>query len=110
MARRKKNARRGKQPEFGRLDPLLDAPTAAHLDLHGDDALSAERRVRDFIQTHARVSRGQVVHIITGRGRGSRGHPVLRGRVRILLSGELSRFVEEFEMDLDEGGWMVRIR
>ncbi len=66
--------------------------------------------MRDFVQTHARVSSGQVVHLITGRGLGSRGAPVLRGRVRTLLDGDLSRFVAEREMDLDEGGWLVRLR
>ena len=82
----------------------------AQLDLHGDDALSAERRVRDFILTHARVSRGKVVHVITGRGRNSPGRPVLRGCVKTLLAGDLGRFVEDYQMDLDDGGWLVRLR
>ncbi len=79
------------------------------LDLHGDDALTAERRVRDFVHTHARISAGQVVHVITGRGRGSGARPVLRGRVKSLLDGELRAFVAERDLDLDEGGWLVRL-
>ena len=43
-------------PAFGGHDPLLDATPAATLDLHGDTALSAERRVADFVRTHARIS------------------------------------------------------
>lgn len=88
---------------------LLDATPSALLDLHGDDALTAERRVRDFILTHSRISAGQVVHVITGRGRGSGAGPVLRGRVKTLLDGELSRFVAERDLDLDEGGWLIRL-
>ncbi len=110
MPRRKKKRGGARHPEFTGGDPLLDAEPDAHLDLHGDDALSGERRVRDFVQTHARVSRGSVVHIITGRGRGSGGRPVLRGRVKTMLAGELERFVQDYQMDLDEGGWLVRLK
>ena len=108
MTRRKKKSK-GRQPEFGFFGDLLDATPVATLDLHGDTALDAERRVRDFILTQSRIARGQVVHIITGRGLGSRGRPVLPGAVRKVLKGEVSRFVEEFDRDLDEAGFLVRL-
>ena len=108
MARGKK--RRGKQPEFGFSGDLLDATPVATLDLHGDTALDAERRVRDFIQTQSRIAKGQVVHIITGRGLGSRGRPVLPGAVRKVLKGEASRFIQEFDRDLDDSGFLVKLR
>ncbi len=82
----------------------------ATLDLHGDTALEAQRRVRDFIVTQSRIAKGQVVHVITGRGLGSRGRPVLPGVVRKALEGEVSRFVQEFDRDLDEAGFLVRLR
>ena len=109
MARKKK---RGgvRHPQFGFFGDLLDATPVATLDLHGDTAMEAQRRVRDFILTQSRIARGQVVHIITGRGRGSRGGPVLPGVVRKLLDGEVSRFVQEFDRDLDEAGFLVRLR
>jgi len=107
---RKKKRRGERHPEFGLLGDILDATPVATLDLHGDTALDAERRVRDFILTQSRIARGQVVHIITGRGRGSRGRPVLPGAVRKALKGEVSRFVEEFDLDLDEAGFLVRLR
>ncbi|MGW8265432.1 MAG: Smr/MutS family protein [Longimicrobiales bacterium] len=107
---RKKKSRGGRHPEFGFSGDLLDATPVATLDLHGDTALEAERRVRDFILTQSRIAAGQVVHIITGRGRGSRGGPVLPGAVRKVLAGEVSRFVQEFDRDLDEGGFLVRLR
>jgi DNA-nicking Smr family endonuclease len=82
----------------------------ATLDLHGDTALEAERRVKDFIATHARISRGRVVHIITGRGLGSGGRPVLPGAVRRALASEVGRFVQEYDRDLDEAKFLVRLR
>lgn len=108
MGRRKKR-KGGRAPEFGFFGDLLDATPVATLDLHGDTALNAERRVRDFIRTQSRISGGQVVHIITGRGLGSRGRPVLPGVVRKVLTGDLSRFVQEFDKDLDEAGYLVRL-
>ena len=108
MARGKK--RRSTQPEFGFFGDLLDATPVATLDLHGDTALDAERRVRDFIQTQSRIAKGQVVHIITGRGLGSRGRPVLPGAVRKVLKGEASLFIQEFDRDLDDSGFLVKLR
>lgn len=108
MARKKKG--KGRHPEFGFFGDLLDATPAATLDLHGDTALEAERRVRDFILTQSRIAPGGVVHIITGRGLGSRGRPVLPGAVRKVLKGEVSRFIQEFDRDLDEAGYLVRLK
>jgi DNA-nicking Smr family endonuclease len=106
--RKKKDGGRGQGPPAFR--DLLDATPVATLDLHGDTALEAERRVKDFIATQARISRGKVVHIITGRGMGSEGRPVLPGAVRRALASETHRFVEEFDRDLDEAGFLVRLR
>jgi DNA-nicking Smr family endonuclease len=107
--RRRKRGGKG-SPELTFTGDLLDATTAATLDLHGDTGPEAERRVRDFILTHSRISRGKVVHIVTGRGRGSTKGPVLPGVVRRVLEKELDRFVEEFDRDLDESGFLVRLR
>ena len=109
MGKRKKKNRLGNRPPgSGLLGDLLDATPTATLDLHGDTAFEAQRRVRDFVTTHARISKGKVIHIITGRG--SRGRPVLPGAVRKALSSEISRFVEEFDRDLDEAGFLVRLK
>ena len=108
MGKRKKKGSGARPPEFGFFGDLLDANPVATLDLHGDTALEAQRRLRDFVTTHARISRGEVVHIITGRGSGRR--PVLPGAVRKTLSGEVGRFVEEFDKDLDEAGYLVRLK
>jgi len=110
MGKRKKKRQVHRPPESGFFGDLLDATPVATLDLHGDTALGAERRVRDFVTTHSRVSRGKVLHIITGRGMGSRGRAVLPGAVRRALISEISRFVEEFDRDLDEAGFLVRLK
>jgi hypothetical protein len=110
VAPTRRSRNKGGIPAYGGHDPLLDATPAATLDLHGDTAVEAERRVRDFIRTHARISGGRVVHVITGRGRGSRGRPVLPGVVRRVLAGDVARFVEDFDRDLDEAGYLIRLR
>jgi len=109
MARKRKRGGR-RHPDFGGFGDLLDATPVATLDLHGDTALEAERRVRDFILTQKRIAGGQVVHIITGRGLGSRRGPVLPGAVRRVLEGEVAPFVREFDRDLDEAGFLVRLK
>lgn len=106
---RRKNRRSGKHPEFGFSGDLLDATPVATLDLHGDTAMDAERRARDFIKTQSRISRGQVIRIITGRGLGSRGRPVLPGVVRKVLGGDMKRFIKEFDRDLDDAGFLIRL-
>ena len=110
MSKRKGKRGGPRHPEFGFSGDLLDATPVATLDLHGDTAFDAERRVKDFINTHARISRGKVLHIITGRGLGSRGRAVLPGAVRRALASEVSRFVAESDRDLDEAGVLVRLK
>jgi len=106
---RKKKRRGSRNPRLAFSGDLLDATPVATLDLHGDTALDAERRVKDFILTQSRIARGQVVHIVTGRGLGSRGGPVLPGAVRKILAGEMAGLVQEFDRDLDEAGFLVRL-
>jgi len=110
MGKRKKKGKGQRPPEFGLLGDLLDVTPTATLDLHGDTALEAERRVKDFVTAHSRISRGRVIHIITGRGLGSRGKTVLPGATRRALTSEISRFVEEFDRDLDDAGFLVRLK
>jgi len=98
-------------------DPLFDATPVATLDLHGFTAAEAERAVVNVVRTWAKRRPGGVVHVITGKGRGSRGSvaggqggSVLRPLVKRLLTGELKPLVSDFARDLDEGGWLVRAR
>ena len=57
-------------PRFDPRDPL-DAPATATLDLHGFNARDAESALKNFLATWKARSPGAVVHVITGKGRGS---------------------------------------
>ena len=53
---------------------------------------------------------GKVVHVITGKGKGSRGAPVLKNLVRGMLKGSLAPLVREWDLDDGEGGYRVLVR
>ena len=102
--------RRGRHPAFDARDPLLDARAEAELDLHGFGAMEARSAVRAFLETWRRRKTGAVVHLITGRGKGSANGPVLRGLVKSLLQGELRGMVSQWSVDDGEGGYRVRVQ
>jgi DNA-nicking Smr family endonuclease len=101
---------RGRHPAFDSRDPLLDARADAELDLHGFSAIEARAAVRAFLESWRRRKAGAVVHIITGKGKGSAGGPILRGLVKGLLQGELRAMVSQWGLDDGEGGYRVRVR
>src|SRR6266852_4180105 len=101
---------RGRHPAFDSRDPLLDARADPELDLHGFGAVEAQSAVRAFLESWRRRKAGAVVHIITGKGKGSASGPVLRGVVKTLLQGELRLLVTEWGLDDGEGGYRVRVR
>ncbi|MGE0355261.1 MAG: Smr/MutS family protein [Gemmatimonadales bacterium] len=102
--------RRPRTPRWDLHDPLLDAHPVAELDLHGHTREEARGATELFLQRCRRSNSAQVVHIITGRGRGSAGGPVLKPLLKRLLAGELSRYVSEFGEDDDGGGFKVRVK
>ena len=53
---------------------------------------------------------GAVIHVITGKGRGSSGGAVLRPLVSGLLKGELRPLVADWSLDESDGGFRVRVR
>jgi len=91
------------------FDPF-DAPIDHTMDLHGLRAAEARAWVTSTLESLARNRPGALVHIITGRGRGSAGGPVLQRAIGTLLrSGRLGG-VETFATDLDGGGYVVRLK
>lgn len=99
-----------RHPSFDSGHDLLSARVVTELDLHGRTQLEAERDVRSFIATAARAHSGSVVRIITGRGRNSLGRAKLPSTVRRLLNGELKPYCAEWDLDVDEGAVLVRLR
>jgi DNA-nicking Smr family endonuclease len=87
----------------------LDGAVDDTLDLHGLPGAAAVEAAAAFLRRVHRHRAGALVHIITGRGRGSRGRPVLKPRVRTLLKrGDLP--VASWGEDLDGGGFLVRLQ
>ena len=103
--------RRGpKQPQFDASDDLLDGPVEDSLDLHGYSAIETPSAVRSFLDRWRRRKPGAIVHIVTGKGKGSQNGPVLRGLVKSLLRGELRLMVARWDLDDGEGGYKVQVR
>ena len=89
---------------------LHSALVADELDLHGLTAQAAERKLEMFLDRVTVSARGGVVRVITGRGAGSEGPPVLQALVRDALNGWLADRVEEWAVDMGAGAYLVRLR
>ena len=101
---------RNRQPRFDSHDDLLDG-AAATLDLHGAGAAEAKAAVRAFLAGQARRAPGSVVHIITGKGRGSANGAVLRPAVAAELRGPVcAPWIADWARDAHDGGFKVRLR
>ena len=79
-------------------------------DLHGQRVLEAAANAERFLRAQARVRRGGVVRLITGRGSGGGGAPI-RTRVRTLLRTLRDRgeVVRDFVLEESEGSFLVRL-
>ena len=95
-----------RQPSFSSHDPLLDARAAATLDLHGRTETEARAAVEKLVKS----SSGKLVHVITGRGKGSPGRPVLKNLVRSMLKGSLAPLVKDWALDAGDGGYRILVR
>lgn len=80
------------------------------LDLHGLTGDQAETRLEMFLDRVAVSAPDQVVRVITGRGAGSPGPPVLQAVVRDAITGWLGHRVAEWAVDVGGGAYLVRVR
>jgi len=110
MSKRRKRRPKQPHPPLSGIAQLLSESPVATLDLHGHSAAQAELRVRDFLATHYRISTGNVVHIITGKGIRSEGDAVLLEFVRDMLDDEAADHVDEYLGMLGGGGWVLRVK
>lgn len=90
------------------LEPL-DGPVTDTLDLHGFKRAEAEPAVVAFVNRNAKKHPGALLHVITGRGKGSPGMPALKPRVRTLLKSDTLP-VAAWGPDLDDGGFLIRLK
>ena len=87
-----------------------DGPAEATFDLHGQSVSEGAANAERFLRAQARVRRGAVVRLITGRGRAGGGAP-LRTRVRTLLRAlrEEGSVVRDYVLEETEGSFLVRL-
>lgn len=86
-------------------------PSPSHtIDLHGMTVLEAASAAEKFLRAQRKARAGQVVRVVTGRGRSGGGAPI-RTRVRTLLRNlrEQGDVVREFELEASEGSFLVRL-
>ncbi len=102
--------RRSKKRPTVPMDDLYDARPDFVCDLHGHTVDSAIRKVHNDLPTFRRRKTGAVVHVITGKGSSSSGSPRLRPVIGRLLSTEMAPLVANFERDIDDGGFLVRLK
>ena len=106
--RRRRRTRSDHHPAAAAGDRAL--PPVATLDLHGFTASEVPLALNTFFSSWRRRTKGTLVHVITGKGKGSAGRPVIRPRVRRLLSEEFVDLVASFEPDDTGGGFMVNLK
>ncbi len=87
---------------------LRDRTTVAELDLHGKNVEQARRAATAFLRTQARLGRGRVVRIITGRGVNSPDAPKLPRAIERMLSVGMQE-ISEWDWSLDRGSVVIRL-
>ncbi len=102
--------RRSRKGARARSEDLYEIRPDFECDLHGHTVESALRKVRNDLATFRRRKAGAVVHVITGKGSGSTGPARIRPAVGKALSGELASLIDGFERDIEDGGFLVRLK
>jgi DNA-nicking Smr family endonuclease len=97
-------------PRARYVSPMLWPQPSHTLDLHGMTVLEAASAAEAFLRAQRKARAGQVVRLITGRGRSGGGAPI-RTRVRTLLRTlkEHGDVVRDFELEETEGSFLVRL-
>ena len=86
-----------------------DRSPDATFDLHGQSVAEAVTNAERFLRAQAKVRRGGIVRLITGRGRSGGGAPI-RTRIRGLLRTlKESRTIRDFLLEETNGSYLVRL-
>jgi DNA-nicking Smr family endonuclease len=92
------------------MDRLLDGRASAVVDLHGMTAKQCRELLPQRLAILRKMYGGKIVHIITGKGKGSIGQPVLKNIVANLLRSSLRSHLHDFSEDVDGGGYLIKMR
>ena len=79
------------------------------LDLHGYSGVEVRVFLTTFLREAQRRHPGGLLHLITGRGRGSTGAPVVKPLVKGVLTGTPHGVAEAWGKDETDGGFLVRL-
>ena len=87
-----------------------DRTPDATFDLHGQSVTEAAANAERFLRAQAKVRRGGIVRLITGRGRSGGGAPI-RTRIRGLLRSlkESRSVVRDYVLEDTEGSYLIRL-
>lgn len=87
-----------------------DRSPVATFDLHGQSVSEAAINAERFLRAQAKARPGDVVRLITGRGRAGGGAPI-RTQVRTLLGSlkQSRRVVRDYTLEHTEGSYLVRL-
>lgn len=87
-----------------------DRTPSAIFDLHGQSVSEAALNAERFLRAQAKARPGDVVRLITGRGRAGGGAPI-RSRIRVLLGTlkESGRVVRDYTLEHTDGSYLVRL-
>ena len=87
-----------------------DRSPVATFDLHGQSVSEAAVNAERFLRVQAQARPGEVVRLITGRGRAGGGAPI-RTRVRTLLGilKQSGRVVRDYTLEHTDGSYLVRL-
>jgi DNA-nicking Smr family endonuclease len=94
---------------FDARDSLLDDAPVATIDLHRHTTAEVRQRLSHDLRFLSRRHRGEIVHVVTGKGVHSDGRAVLLPFVRSLLKGSLRGYVNELSEDVEGAGYRIRL-
>jgi DNA-nicking Smr family endonuclease len=87
----------------------LDGRVDETLDLHGFSGIDVKVMIDRFLVAAQKRHPGGLLHVITGKGRGSAGRPVVKPVVRAALAAAPPTVVRTWAKDDHDGGFLVRL-
>ena len=102
--------RRFTSPNPSGPSSLLGAVPEDRLDLHGENAVDAVRKLGWFIDRWEHLRPGAVLEVVTGRGNRSPGAPVLQPTIQRALDKEFADRIERWVHQPGGGAFLIRLR